>query len=215
MKTVEKPVYEQIDTVTIDEQNDFNWGTLSVPGAERTVPYGNRLGQFALENGGQHYLSQDWHPKKTVHFKRFPVHCIAGTPGAEFTAGLVTESAIILRKGQRDDEDGFSAWEAYDEGGTSLEYHLFARRNQRRAVILTGVATEYCVGETGERGLVTAAKWKEQGDGILDFYIPTDAIRGINEEASQAMLQRLQKMGAKLCTVAEILNGDLFTVKAA
>ncbi len=212
METSVRPTYNRVDIITVDEENDFAEGSLPVKGYERTVPLANELGAFVLERGGKKFLSQDWHGEEnTVHFGKWPVHCVAGTWGAEFRPNLDTSNATVLRKGMNDTEDGYSAWEAYDHLAISLQNHQKPLRGQRRALITTGVATDYCVGETAERALVDIKKWKKAG-AVLDLYIPTDAVRGVDEAASDAMLEKLQKMGAILCSAADILTGKLFDV---
>ena len=63
----------------VDVQNDFcPGGTLAVPHGDKVIPVINRvLGAFPLV-----IASKDWHPKETVHFKKWPPHCVQGTPGA-------------------------------------------------------------------------------------------------------------------------------------
>lgn len=215
METLVKPAYERIDVVTVDEQNDFAEGTLPVEGAERTVSLANRLGSYAIQQGGNQYFSQDWHSKNNeVHFSKWPVHCVANTRGAEFRTDLDTSRGTVLRKGMDDNEDGYSAWEAYDAQGVSLKEHLKPLPGQRRAAVVTGVATDYCVGETVERALIDAKEWKTTG-AILDIYVPTDAIRGVDPEAAQAMLDKLQKMGAILCSASDVLTDKLFVIEPA
>jgi nicotinamidase/pyrazinamidase len=110
----------------------------------------------AREAGATVVYTQDWHPPSTPHFARdggtWPVHCIGGTPGAELHPALVVvEGALFTRKGTGG-EDGYSAFSVRDPVAgevtpTGLEGALRARGIDR--VVIAGLATDYCVKETG------------------------------------------------------------------
>ena len=69
----------------VDVQNDFcPGGALAVPHGDEVVPVINRLmGAFPVV-----VASKDWHPKDSVHFDKWPSHCVQDTPGAGFHPGL-------------------------------------------------------------------------------------------------------------------------------
>src|SRR4051794_38386173 len=91
--------------ILVDIQNDFMpGGTLAVPDGDRIVPVVNRLQPcFPLI-----VATQDWHPTGHESFAAnhpgrhagemidrhglpqilWPVHCVQGTPGADFASGL-------------------------------------------------------------------------------------------------------------------------------
>jgi len=112
----------------VDVQNDFcSGGSLAVPDAEAVLPVVNDLiREFDLV-----ILTQDWHPPGHVSFASshpgrqaftpvllpygeqmlWPDHCVAGTRGAEFHAGLhVPPNATIVRKGVHGHVDSYSAF---------------------------------------------------------------------------------------------------------
>ena len=65
----------------VDLQNDFcPNGALPAPDGDRIVPVINRL----MDKFDYVLASKDWHPADTVHFEKWPVHCVRDTPGAEF-----------------------------------------------------------------------------------------------------------------------------------
>lgn len=141
--------------VVVDIQNDFAdpAGGLSVSGGAEVVSVANRLIAAAIAGGALVVYSQDWHPQDTPHFQTgggpWPVHCVAGTWGAEFAPGLDVRGEVI-RKGVAG-EDGYSAFSVRDSASgetrlTSLHGLLSARGI--RHVVVVGLATDYCVKAT-------------------------------------------------------------------
>ena len=87
--------------------------------------------------------SRDWHPANHCSFQTrggpWPVHCQAGTPGAEFHPAL-DQSPIqrVFSKGTDPDKEAYSA---FDE--TGLDDWL--REHRVRRLVVTGLTTNYCV----------------------------------------------------------------------
>ncbi len=143
--------------VVVDLQNDFAdpSGGLSVRGGDAVVAPVNRELAAARDAGSLVVLTQDWHPESTPHFAKdggtWPVHCVAGTWGAELHAGLeVPDGAPRVRKGANG-EDGYSGFTMRDPTTgetipTELEGLLRARGVER--VVVCGLATDYCVKAT-------------------------------------------------------------------
>jgi nicotinamidase/pyrazinamidase len=94
----------------VDVQNDFlPGGALPAPNGNQIIPEINRImDQFDLV-----LASRDWHPEDSIHFDRWPPHCIRNTRGAaypdELHAGKI-EKEFLKGTGNRD--DGYSAFEA-------------------------------------------------------------------------------------------------------
>lgn len=141
--------------VVTDVQNDFAdpSGSLYVNGAESILGLVNAEIGAAREAGAVVVYTQDWHPARTPHFVTgggpWPVHCVAGTWGAEFVAGLDV-AGPVLRKGT-EGEDGYSAFTVRDPGSgqaSTTELETLLRRHGVQAVVVVGVATDYCVRET-------------------------------------------------------------------
>jgi nicotinamidase/pyrazinamidase len=143
--------------IVVDVQNDFASpeGNLPVPGGESVIPYINDQIADALRAGAVVVYTQDWHPETTPHFEKdggiWPVHCVAGTAGAEFHPDLdVVDEAVVVKKGVGG-EDGYSAFNIRDpESGqvsaTGLADQLRGRGVNGIAVL--GLALDYCVKET-------------------------------------------------------------------
>ena len=146
---------ERTALIVVDVQNDFADpdGSLYVKGGEEVVPLINEQVERARSAGAHVVYTQDWHPAETPHFSDFggiwPVHCVAGSWGAEFHPDLKVEGEVV-RKGA-DGADGYSGFsvrdpQSGDASDTRLETVLWERGAGRVAV--AGLATDYCVKET-------------------------------------------------------------------
>ncbi len=141
--------------VVVDVQNDFAdpTGNLFVPGGEEVVAACNTEIVRALAAGGFVVYTQDWHPASTPHFEKdggvWPVHCVAGTWGAEFHPRLMLAGPVV-RKGTNG-EDGYSGFTMRDpETGetkpTALAQLLSGRDIEQ--VVVVGLAYDVCVRAT-------------------------------------------------------------------
>ena len=148
--------------IVIDVQNDFcPGGALAVAKGDRVVPLVNRIAPaFAVR-----VFTQDWHPADHMSFAAshpgaatfssiempygpqvlWPVHCVQGTPGADFHPDLETVTAdLVVRKGFRPELDSYSAFFENDHmTPTGLTGYL--RDRGVRHVWLAGLATDFCV----------------------------------------------------------------------
>ena len=91
----------------VDVQNDFcPGGALGVKDGDKVVPVINGI----IDRFDFVISSQDWHPSHSVHFEKWPVHCVAGTHGADFHSELDSEKIDLkLYKGTDNKDDGYSA----------------------------------------------------------------------------------------------------------
>lgn len=148
--------------IVIDVQNDFcPGGALAVPGGDDIVPGINaRMKGFDAV-----ILTQDWHPsghssfasshagKSPMEMIRMPYgpqvlwpdHCIQGSDGAAFHAGLDTTRAdLILRKGYNPDIDSYSAFFENDKT-TPTGLHGYLQTRGITTLAMVGLATDFCV----------------------------------------------------------------------
>jgi nicotinamidase/pyrazinamidase len=148
--------------LVVDIQNDFlPGGALAVPGGNQVIPVANSL----TERFDLVLATQDWHPANHGSFAAnhpnrqpgevidldgieqvlWPVHCVQGSPGADFSIQLRTEYlARIFRKGIDPGIDSYSGF--FDNGrkrSTGLAEYLRNRRVDE--LFICGLATDYCV----------------------------------------------------------------------
>jgi nicotinamidase/pyrazinamidase len=173
--------------VIVDYQNDFNpGGALAVAGGDEIAGRINALAaddRFALV-----LATRDWHPADHSSFAErggtWPVHCVAGTPGAELHPALVLDNLDgIVDKGQDRDTEGYSGFQA-----TDLEQRLRDAGVDRVTVV--GLATDYCVKQTALDAL-------RDGFGVT---VDTSAVRGVNVQPgdSERALDELREAGATI-----------------
>jgi nicotinamidase/pyrazinamidase len=171
--------------VVVDVQNDFADpnGGLAVGGGSAILSLVNASVADALVGGAFVVYTQDWHPESTPHFAKdggtWPVHCVAGTWGAEFHPSLDVAGPSVL-KGSNG-EDGYSGFTMRDPvSGETVPTKLegLLREHGVERVVIVGLATDYCVKATaldavelGFEAIVianaTAAVNVQPGDGEL------------------------------------------------
>ncbi|HEX8390639.1 MAG TPA: isochorismatase family protein [Candidatus Saccharimonadales bacterium] len=197
--------------VAVDVQNDFITGSLAVTNGELVIAPLNKLATDVRGHGGQVIVTRDHHPETTPHFDTWPVHCVAGTPGAEFHPALDVQTGdIVISKGMGQ-TDGYSGMEGYDlESGVTLEQLLRPERaDEHVRVMLGGLATDFCVRAT----LLDIAK-TFRGDERVRTYLVRDAVRAVNlkpgDEAEA--LSAMEAAGAIALTSREIREDFYGTV---
>jgi nicotinamidase/pyrazinamidase len=191
--------------VVIDVQNDFcPGGALAVPDADAIVPLVNSL----IRGFRRVIFTQDWHPPGHVSFASshpgervfdriplpsgeqvlWPDHCVEGTQGAAFHPGLdVPADATIVRKGVKRNIDSYSAFFENDRQ-TPVGLDALLRARGVRDIMLTGLATDYCV-------LHTALDARALGYGVG---VVEPACRGIDLAGSMAEAwSRMMRAGVR------------------
>jgi nicotinamidase/pyrazinamidase len=167
--------------IVVDVQNDFAdpAGSLSVAGGEAIIATVNHEIEMAGNNLALVVATQDWHPASTPHFAKdggiWPVHCVAGTWGAEIHPDLaLPEVAPRIRKGANG-EDGYSGFTMRDPvTGETIATDLEARLRDAgvERVVVVGLATDYCV-------KATALDARRLG---FETHVLTDAIAAVDLE---------------------------------
>ena len=196
----------------IDIQNDFcPGGALAVEDGDAVVSRANALqAKFELI-----VATQDWHPAGHSSFAAnhagaqpfsttqmpygeqvlWPTHCVQGSAGADFHAGLETDKiALTIRKGFRSEIDSYSAFFENDRTTpTGLAGYL--REHGVQAVTLCGLATDFCVAYSA----LDAAR--------LDFEatVIEDACRAIDLNGSLAAARtQMREAGVRLATSNDV-----------
>lgn len=179
--------------IVVDIQNDFLLGgALAVPRGDETVAIANRL----MPLFPTVVLTADWHPADHSSFASqhagkspydvvtmpygnqvlWPEHCVAGTSGADFAAGLETVRAhAVIRKGTDKNCDSYSGFLAADrKTPTGLAGYLKSRGVT--TVFVCGLATDFCVAWTAQDAAAAGFK----------TYLIEDASRAIDAGGSLA-----------------------------
>ncbi len=175
--------------LVVDVQNDFlPGGSLAVPAGDAVIAPLNRVIEQFREAGLPIVATRDWHPPAHCSFQAqggpWPPHCIAGSPGAAFAAGLrLPSDAVIIDKATAVDRDAYSGFE-----GTDLAARL--RGAGVRRLFVGGLATDYCVLNTVRDAL---------GEGLAVMLLG-DAIRAVDVQPGDGdrAIAEMQSLGARL-----------------
>ncbi len=183
--------------VLVDVQNDFlPGGALAVPAGDAILEPLNQCVREFERLGLPVFATRDWHPPGHCSFQEqggpWPVHCVAGTWGAEFPARLRLPSSVrIVSKGQDTQRDAYSGFE-----GTNLTLQLSNLRCRR--LFVGGLATDYCV-------LATVKDALGAGFGTI---VLADAVGAVNvqpEDGAKA-LQEMAASGAEIASVRKVIG---------
>jgi nicotinamidase/pyrazinamidase len=199
--------------LVVDIQNDFlPGGALGVPDGDKVIPVINRL----MERFALILATQDYHPANHGSFAAnhpnrrpgevidlhgltqvlWPVHCVQGTPGADFSAQLHSERfSKVFRKGIDPEIDSYSGF--FDNGrkrSTGLVEYL--RDREVSKLFVCGLATDYCVKFSALDSI---------SSGFLTCVIK-DACRGVDLKPgdSAAAIAEMHKAGATIVESASI-----------
>ena len=185
----------------VDVQNDFTeGGALGVEGGGAVA---RGISQFLVTHVEDYAVviaSRDWHDADNDNGGHFatgdpdfvdtwPVHCVAGTEGAEYDPGLDTAPVTHhVKKGQG--RPAYSLLEGTTDEGETVAHLLDAHGVVD--VDVTGIATDYCV-------RASALDAIEHGRHVR---VLTDLVAGVASESSEAALAELAHAGAELASAA-------------
>jgi nicotinamidase/pyrazinamidase len=201
--------------VIVDIQNDFlSGGALAVREGDEVIPVINALApRFDLV-----LATQDWHPLDHGSFAAnhpgrqpgetiilaglpqilWPVHCVQGTQGAEFSS-LLNRSHIraVFHKGIDPEIDSYSG--IFDNGkrrSTGLSEYL--SKEQVKEIFIAGLALDYCVKFTALDAI----------DLGLQTWVVRDACRAVNlkPDDGELAIAEMQAVGVHVVSSAEIAN---------
>lgn len=188
----------------IDVQNDFTeGGALGVDGGSAVAAGITRLLTRHPDAYRLVIASRDWHDAvgdNGGHFAidaepdfvtSWPVHCVAGTPGAEYHADL--DTSLIgehVLKGQG--IPAYSLYEGATEDGRRVEELL--QEAGITDVDVVGIATDYCV-------RASALDAIEHGRRVR---VLTDLVAGVAEDSSEVALAELAHAGAVLADTSAV-----------
>lgn len=186
----------------IDVQNDFTEG--GALGVEGGAAVASGITDYLRANPGLYDLviaSRDWHhgdDDNGGHFatvaepdfvETWPVHCVGGTPGAEYHPAFDTSLVDVhVKKGQ-----GVPAYSIF-EGTTDEGAELIELLDEKGVdeVHVAGIATDYCV----------LASARDALDAGREVSVLVDLVAGVAPETSTAALAELEAAGADLLETA-------------
>lgn len=156
-------------------------GSLAVAAGEEVIAPLQRWIERFVAAGLPVVATRDWHPPDHCSFRAqggpWPPHCIAGTPGAQYTAALQLPpgTAIVSQATQSDAE----AYSGFDDS----ELHQRLQELGVRRLFVGGLATDYCVLNT----VLDALKLAYRVVVLTDCVRPVEVHPGDGERALAAM----------------------------
>jgi len=202
----------------VDTQVDFIMasGKLAVPGAEAIIPNLGALTDWAHRAGIRVVATADdhdiGHAEITDHpnwSTTFPPHCMRGTPGQRKIAATTARDVLMLQPVPLDGADVAAAIRAHhgdillNKPGTDV-----FRWNPNAATVLAtlaperiivyGVATDFCT----RAAVAGLARLRPEAD----IVIVHDAIRGIDDAVSRALVAEWRATGYTLVTTSDLVR---------
>ncbi len=202
-------VSRQVIFWEVDTQADFMLpgGKLYVPGAEKLIPNLRRLVDAARDGRVFLVSDADQHTLEDEEFKRWPPHCLRGTPGAEIIpeglAGKIypipNVAGAALPEDLRQCQQVVlekQTLDVFDNPNTDRFLDRLGSLSSGDAeFVVFGVVTEYCV-RCAAKGLL------DRGRRVA---IVNDAIQTLNPADGQRTLDELTARGARLISTDQAL----------
>ncbi|MCX6502727.1 MAG: isochorismatase family protein [Microbacterium sp.] len=180
----------------VDIQNDFTeHGALGVEGGDAVA---HRVTAFLESHAGDYEIivaSRDWHDgdgDNGGHFAAepdfidtWPVHCVAGTVGAEYDDGFdVGRVTHHLKKGQGN--PAYSLFEGVSDDGVTATQLL--EQHGILDIDIAGIATDYCVRASALDAIAAGRHVR----------VLTDLIAGVHPDSSERALAEIAHAGGEL-----------------
>ncbi len=181
--------------LVVDVQNDFTeGGALGVTGgaalakritaflgrhaAEYDLIVGSRDRHLGDDDNGGHFAG----PEGPDFVTTWPVHCVDGTPGADYHPDLDTDVIDVHVSKGRGRPD-YSAFQASTDDGTALPDLLAERRVT--TIDIVGIATDHCVRASALDGRAAG----------YDVAVYEDLVAGVDAERSARALDEIRAVG--------------------
>ncbi|MDD2289631.1 MAG: isochorismatase family protein [Bacteroidales bacterium] len=186
-------MYEQSRThIVVDMLNDFISGSMACQNAENAMTHS--INYINLHPADKVVYVCDTHPENhcsfTGHGGQWPPHCVINTSGQEIHLSYYTRVndpnmrphlMRIFRKGSSAMKEEYSGFNAVRSDGKSLTSIL------TKQVIVSGIATEYCVFET-VKDLVEAE---------YDVQVLLEGLAYVNQKDHRAAIENMKSLGVK------------------
>lgn len=210
--------YDRVVAVNVDVQNDFcPGGALGVDEGATVIAPINQVSSWTRQNNGLVVYTRDWHLPQSKHFADFggpwPVHCVQETEGAALRSDLDVyfPTDLLMSKGMDVEDDGYSGFEAKTEDGQTLEALITPEETERVAVLIGGLATDYCIKSTVLDGCKIAQEINNNHyPHPLDIYVIEDAIRAVNlnpDDGENAKAD-MKLAGARFVNSRDVIQGN-------
>jgi len=206
--------------IIVDVQQDFcEGGSLAIDGGAETAAL---ITEYINQCGEKYHViatTRDWHIDPGPHFNTepdyensWPVHCVAGTPGAELHQNLDTEfiEAEFLKGQYNDGYSGFdgvlgepdmvrsqdgiagpygaTAAAAAASTSTSMTMDDWLRDHEVERLTVVGLATDHCVRATAI----------DASDAGYEVRVLTNLTAGVAEDSIDAALDEMEDAGVML-----------------
>lgn len=180
----------------VDVQNDFcEGGSLACVGGAAVAAGVTEYLKAHKQDYDYVIASRDWHDADNTNGGHFaaagadpdwvdswPVHCVAGSQGAEYHLGL-DKSLIDIHVEKGQGKPAYSLFEGTTNDGRTIA-SVFAEL-EIDSVDVCGIATDYCV-------LASSLDARNAG---YEVRVLTDLIAGVSTDTSTAALQKLEAAG--------------------
>ncbi len=188
----------KVTHIIVDMLYDFIDGSLAcknaIPAIEKAIEYIN-------SNPNQKVLYVgDCHPANHCSFidngGRWPAHCVCGTRGQQIHEDFITkiksESSRpnknnIFYKGKTSIEEQYSCFDAENGPGETICEYL-KRTNPEKIIVISGIATEFCIMESS-LDLLNAG---------YTLYVNVDGLAYVDLQGHLDTIRTLKKKGACL-----------------
>jgi nicotinamidase/pyrazinamidase len=187
----------------IDVQNDFcEGGALACQGGAQVAANITTYLKSSKSDYDFVIASRDWHTPNSLnggHFptqgnepdfvNTWPLHCIAGEPGADYHPNLDASLIDIhIKKGQG--QHGYSIFEGVTDSGENL--HELIQRLEIAEVDVVGIATDYCV----------RASALDANNSGLQVRVITSLTAGVSAASTEAAIDELVDAGVRVAATA-------------
>lgn len=209
--------YNKFILMIIDVQNDFcKGGTLAVPDADLIIAPINKL-RYTYDKLMHTVVTQDYHPDNhmsfcTTHGKPafekvnlilnvdkttlnidqtlWPKHCVRGTNGADFHPDLiVTKKDTYIKKGKLENIESYSAFgDSFKNKYENTGLHKTLETAMVTDIVLTGIATDYCVYHTALDAIRYGYK----------VHLILSCTKGVAKESTEDAIEKMYNKGVSI-----------------
>ncbi len=204
----------------VDTQYDFMHadGKLYVPEAERIIGNLERLTDYAHAKGIRIIASADDHVPADAEISdapdwatTFPPHCMRGTPGQKKIPETGLTDPLVIEP-ERTDGKALGERVRGHKGDVLFQKHRFdVFTNPNVVTVLNVLAPDDIV----LYGVATDVCDKAAVEGLLErrphtrLFVVTDAVRGIDKDASEQLLKDWGDEGVRLVKTKEVVEEGL------